>query len=89
MHGMHQELKADTNRCTLMMKRAISVVLFLISVKAVPGHLSFSEFLGQGGACGFLQMDIIRNQLFLYKGYDDNVLQPVFRKQSVCNPAFV
>ena len=38
MHGMHQELKADTNRCTLMMKRAISVVLFLISVKAVPGQ---------------------------------------------------
>ena len=35
---MHQELKADTNRCTLMMKRAISVVLFLISVKAVPGQ---------------------------------------------------
>ena len=38
MHGMHQELKADTNRCTLMMKRAISVILFLISVKAVPGQ---------------------------------------------------
>lgn len=35
---MHQELKADTNRCTLMMKRVISVVLFLISVKAVPGQ---------------------------------------------------
>lgn len=35
---MHQELKADTNSCTLMMKRAISVILFLISVKAVPGQ---------------------------------------------------